>query len=458
MIPLIVTGKGGNGFHLCVVEAGQDNVAPTTLRDVRDCIDNECGDDFIPSNEYIFTYYIGDRKTKLAKQFEMHINACDFVSKNLSIEPCSKSILSAGKKRDATKSPNKEKKKSKKSTSQDSTKSPSKSPQVKQEEAKKKLKAARASAYRKYANRYLLHRKNSSAGVGRMGGGLVPTYVKPKKWSSHIWTSKNGGLIPEFPLPKHLNDTEVDGNNMDDFHVLAWSTCWQVNGPKFACQPTAAVDGLPQYVKQNPDISFPVFMKRSMTSRDRSNEGLLLGWEYVGNYRSISDPDVVVWESASRYSKASKQAIAKGHYDSSQSVSGTSYGRTKLDQWRDKLIEETNNDNSPAGPAYLIERRMPTPEEADEKPASLAARARALNFTPNMEDDKLAELLVEIDEFHRQHCIEFDYYDERVYDYCCNGKNGRTSRNSKGKKAASPNEAATAKAWYDFANQHMLLD
>ena len=104
MIPLIVTGKDGSGFHLCVVEEGEvvDDATPQvrTLRDVRDLIYEECGDDFIPWDDndndcdYIFAYYEKDdatnntREVRIDRHIEEQARACEYVSKNLSIISC----------------------------------------------------------------------------------------------------------------------------------------------------------------------------------------------------------------------------------------------------------------------------------------------------------------------------------------------------------------------------------
>ena len=50
----------------------------------------------------------------------------------------------------------------------------------------------------------------------------------------------------------------------------------------------------------------------------------MVGWEYVGNYLCISDPDLVVWGSAANFSEASKRENANRNYLSAQNhIQGT---------------------------------------------------------------------------------------------------------------------------------------
>jgi hypothetical protein len=174
-------------------------------------------------------------------------------------------------------------------------------------------------------------------------------------------------------LEENLSNDEKQ-SVMDCFYSLSYNALWQLNGPRFAGQPTAAVDRVPSFVEAS-GCAFPIFMKRTQTSRDAENEGTLLGWEYVGQYRSITDPDLVVWELAHNFSPAMLKTIAVGHAESAQGNSET-YGNRILSEWRLRLEEVLQEeDPTPAGPLSLIEDRMPTMEERNEPKFSLAARA-----------------------------------------------------------------------------------
>lgn len=218
------------------------------------------------------------------------------------------------------------------------------------------------------------------------------------------------------------------------------------------------MNGVPDFIRLT-DHAIPVFMKRTRTTQDSEREGALLGWEYVGNYKCIDDPDMVVWESALNFTQAMKNLIAKKYVKSASSKSGETYGRMRIDNWKRKLEDELNQDQSEAAPLYLLEDRAPTEQELKAPKPSLAARARALGFNldASFPDKDIADILVRLDEFHRQFVIEFAEYDERIYEYCVkNG--GATTRDRNGKMrrntGASP---ATAGDWYQFAQQNMLM-
>jgi hypothetical protein len=244
------------------------------------------------------------------------------------------------------------------------------------------------------------------------------------------------------------------------FTYACYNSLWQPNGPQYAGQPTAAVSGVPQYFKES-GHPFPVFMKRSLTRRDSNSEGPTLGWEYVGNYKVTKTLDAMeehdaFWESARNFSKASKREIARKHYES------TGYGRDQLVRWRSRLTEELERDPSPAAaPQDFMERRCSTKNEVKEKPPSMAARARALGFHPNMDNLKLSELLVELDEFHGQILIAFVEYDERIYEYCkgikTKGIKSFKRKNGQGKPVRVGEEPAKAQDWYNFAETYRLM-
>jgi hypothetical protein len=181
----------------------------------------------------------------------------------------------------------------------------------------------------------------------------------------------------------------------------------------------------------------PVFMKRSLTRKSDKRERKILGWEYVGNYRCISDKDLDIWESADNFTEASKREIASKVLRTAKSQSGETYGRLALDFWREKLKERLEE------------------EENGEKLTTDAKTARALGFKSELSDEDLSNLIVQLDGFHGQEIIEFVEYDERIYEYCSKGP---TSKNSKGYTLAKHGgDMATAHDWYNFPNEHMLM-
>lgn len=213
--------------------------------------------------------------------------------------------------------------------------------------------------------------------------------------------------------------------------------------PQFAGQPTAAVSGVPEYVRDS-GHAFPIFVSRSRTHKHQATMGKALGWEYVGNYKVTTDT-VPSYESHHNFSVACKRTIAEGFWHSSQSQDPDSYGSQGLGYWRNVLTDALATDDSPAAPS------LPGQPEP-----SLAARARALGFDPITTTDKeLAFLMVELHEFYHLTTIQFVVYDERIYEYCVGGK---TSKDAQGNmRASSGQPPAKAGDWYQFAEENMLM-
>eukprot|EP00957_Ditylum_brightwellii_P012732 962596-Ditylum_brightwellii.AAC.1 len=146
---------------------------------------------------------------------------------------------------------------------------------VKKELTKEKLKKARKQAYKKYADRLLLHRFN---GIGKLGGGIQSTFPIPAKGNKYVWDGDN--IRSGYPVHKMAKTEDANGNevfDMDAFTCLTYNMLWQVNGPKFATQPTAAVDDVPRCMKAK-GLALPVFIKRSLTKKGNKREGKTLGW------------------------------------------------------------------------------------------------------------------------------------------------------------------------------------
>lgn len=297
-------------------------------------------------------------------------------------------------------------------------------PKVKREQAEKKLLVAKENASKEYGHKVLLHRFD---GINSLGGGRQNTCQRPSLSSKKVFD--NGTLVPGYPLPKQLSPTEE--YDMDMFTCLCYNALWQINGPKFAGQPTAALSWVPDYMIEK-KLVLPVFMKRSLTNRESKQEGKLLGWEYVGNYRCISDPDVIIWQSHKNFWDVSKREIAEMHYKSAARGSDDTYGSMTARHWRNRIEEAKYNDQE------------------------LWERAQELEYRSDMNDEDLFNLLVEVDQFHGQQIVEFVEYDERIYEWCV--KNGPTSKNSLGRTYVDgEGEIAKAQHWYDFGFQYNLI-
>jgi hypothetical protein len=291
------------------------------------------------------------------------------------------------------------------------------------EETRNKFKLSRKVSYHMFADRFLLARQDP-LGIARLGGNRQKTYVLPDP-------QKIKGYLndPEYPKPRHLVENQVA--DPEDFVYLAYNGTWQPNCPMFAGQPTAAVD----YFPKQTDYAVPVFIKRTLTGPNSKSEGPLIGWEYVGNYQRIPNEDMPhFWECAKNFSEASKREIAAKIYKSYLHEDG--YGRHILVEWRGRFIKAIDETEPPYDPH------------------SLAAKCLEKGFERNMDAKRLCELLMEIDEFHSQHMIQFKYYSEEVYNYCIGGKTSRTKHGKMVRKGDTP---ATAGDWYNFAEANMLF-
>mmetsp|Transcript_30515 Transcript_30515/g.67054 ORF Transcript_30515/g.67054 Transcript_30515/m.67054 type:complete len:545 (-) Transcript_30515:852-2486(-) len=275
---------------------------------------------------------------------------------------------------------------------------------------------------RQYGDRFLIGRHDPK-GIMRLGGNGQSTNPKPREDHPRL-------------------QTEI-GN----LAVCCYSDIWQSHfAPQYAGS-DGWVDWVPPSVRGG-NVEFAVFMRRSMTkfSPDTKTQGLLLGWEYCGNYMWTPDEDIdEIAESALSFSVVSKKSVAKKILVSSKR--GDGYGRRRLDYWRSRLQEETKRDKSPPGPKWMIERRSPSHEEKEIGQYPLAARARALGYKTGISDEKLAYLIVELNEYHTLYPISFVRYQEAIYDYVKGGKTGRTAR---GKKCSQGDGSAKASDWYSF--------
>jgi hypothetical protein len=140
---------------------------------------------------------------------------------------------------------------------------------------------------------------------------------------------------------------------------------------------------------------------------------------------------------------------------SSKAAKGDAYGREQLGKWRQTLTNELLIDLTPAGPHHMIERRQPTEDERKDKRTPLAARARALEFKPEMSDEALSKLMVELDEYHKRISINFVEYDERIYEYCKEGKTNKTRAGKQIRLGDNEGESAKAIDWYNFHDQQV---
>ncbi|VEU36014.1 unnamed protein product [Pseudo-nitzschia multistriata] len=304
----------------------------------------------------------------------------------------------------------------------------SSSVEVKKEEAKVKLEVARAEAYEKYADRPLLHR---FFGIGLLGGGHQNTYVRPSKKCTKVFDGheiRKGYPAPKINEKKNANGNDVGAEyDMDTFAYCAFNTLRQFNGPKFAGQPTAAMSKLSSFLREK-NLSFPIFMKRSLTKKNES-EQKVLGWEYVGNYRCSTDKDIMLWESAKNISEATKRQTKEDLLRYAACASG--HGRAFLDKWKAYLDKEVEKDHKNAREGKQLSQ------------STIGARAKKLTYRKNLTDNDLIGILLELDEFYGQEIIEFVEYDERIYDFC---SKGLTTKNSNGEiKAKKGGDHATAR-------------
>jgi hypothetical protein len=316
--------------------------------------------------------------------------------------------------------------------------------------------------HRLYGHRFLLLR-HGKAGIAKLGGNHQETDPYPAKGNHNVW-DKAGNLRPDYPLPKQINPADLADyiadadTTMFDFKYLCFNDLWQPSAPQYAAQPSAAVDYFPE-VLQEYGLAVPTFVRRSRTSKSARGGGKLLGWEYVGNYKAVKTcnddgSSFSYWESAYNLSEATKGMIANKVLKSSKAAKGDAYGREQLDEWRQTLTDELLIDLTPAGPQHMIERRQPTEDERKDKRPPLAARARALGFKPEMSDEALSKLMVELDEYHKRISIKFVEYDERIYEYCKEGKTNKT-RAGKQIRLGDAGESAKAIDWYNFHDQQV---
>ena len=300
---------------------------------------------------------------------------------------------------------------------------------VKNEEEKE---AAKKDAYEKYGDLPLLHRFH---GINMLGGGTQHTFQRPVKGCKKVFDEES--VLEGYPLPKEGFEIDADGNyNANALTALCYNTTWQINGPKFAGQPTAAVNHVPDYMKTE-GLVLPIFMKRSMTKKGAARETKVLGWEYCGHYRWVPDDGIMMWEKAENFSQASKNEIAEKTFQSSQSKTG--YGRKRLDQWRQDLTKKEKEQKDKSGL---------------HDPNSMISRALRAGFKSDMPDRDLAYLMTELDEFHHLDVIQFVHYDEQMYNYC---SQGLTTKNSNGGIHSNDGgRIATARDWYNFRDANML--
>jgi hypothetical protein len=131
------------------------------------------------------------------------------------------------------------------------------------------------------------------------------------------------------------------------------------------------------------------------------------------------------------------------------------YWHGSMDEWRERLTKALETDQSVA-PTWFVEGCNPT---EDEQYPSMAARARALRFSSSVSDDRLAEIVVHLDEFHKWIPVKFLGYDEAMYSYL---KAGETSHNAAGKPRKKKRdgtyaeEAAKASDWYAILDAQVL--
>lgn len=273
-----------------------------------------------------------------------------------------------------------------------------------------------------YGDRVLLDRQTKSKGMMKLGAGNTKMVMFPKKNHPHREErfEKIGKLV-----------------------AVAYSEDFNVDAPKYAGQRTASVRMLPHEketdLNLDPHCVFSVFIKRTKSGKP-------LGWEYCGDYQG-ADLEVEAWRSAHSVPERKKKNMAKV-------TLRKNWGKKRIDEWRKKITEALQKDNSPASmaPMWFREKRVPTKEELKNyEPVPLAARARALGFRKDMTDEEFVKILYEFDELHIIRPIKFIEYREEVYDYV---KDGPTNRNASGDKRKDGERRAIASDWYDYIDQY----
>ena len=296
----------------------------------------------------------------------------------------------------------------------------------------------------KYGDRYLLQRQHPN-GIARLGGNLQETF--PMLAINYI-------LSHDYPIPLHLpqeGDRKV--TNPILYVYACYNNLWQPLAPRYAGQRVAWVDLVPEPFREGKckGKSFAMFVRRSRTARGAKSEGRLLGWEYVGNYKYVPGDEAPMSNIDPRYlEELIKKKISNDIFSSSKSA--RTWGRRRLDKWREKLCEALEEappgDEAVQAAKNFLDR---VENESSKDFPSLSARARALGFDKDTTcDEALSKIIVELHEYHTYDRVEFVLYDERIYNFC---KGGKTNRTREGKIIEKPSDApAKAQDFYDFCN------
>ena len=255
---------------------------------------------------------------------------------------------------------------------------------------------------RQYGDRVLLARQKKN-GIMKLGGGNCGMLVYPSQKDA---AKRNH---PRF-------------HDVGDRKGMCYDISWQGNAPKWAGFPSGDVSCVPEGIE--PGEPFSVFVKHLM-------KNVTVGWEYLGEYRETNPhEDMAVWGDATALSILDKRKIVGDILKSAKRESG--WGKKCINRWKGRLNIELERDKSAA---------------SAEKTATLSARARNLGYQENMTNAEVANLIVNLDEFHSAVGISFVEYNEKVYDYI---KGGETSRNAQGKIRKNRESCMIASDWYDY--------
>lgn len=242
-----------------------------------------------------------------------------------------------------------------------------------------------------YGDRVLLHRqitKPENKGMMKLGGG-----------NNHMF------MFPSKKHPQRKERFDKIGKSI----AMAYSEDFNVDAPKYAGQRTASVRMLPH--EKKPRLNLDPYCVFSVFT-NRSKNGKSLGWEYCGDYQA-ADLEVEAWRSAHSIPERKKKKMAE------VTLRNNRWGKERIDNWREKITEALQKDNSPASmaPLWFREKRVSTKEELENyEPVPLAARARALGFRKDMTDGEFVKILYEFDELHIIRPIKFKEYMEEVYE------------------------------------------
>lgn len=246
---------------------------------------------------------------------------------------------------------------------------------------------------------------------------LLSVWSELQHWSQRFHRQGTDSLYATAPLVSHdslmrVRQRQIAADNEQDLSIpeclrkadlLLIYEAWQgALSPQYAGQDRAWIANRPDV-----DTEFAVVCARPN-----------LGWEYCGHYKADDTIQLDIPGRALLASDSAKYQQGQQLFISSQcpTSDASDHSRFVLQYWHRQLTTALGTDVTPAGPEWLQGKRAPTDWElACCSATSLAARARALGYSPDMKDKELADLLTNLDERHELTGIQFVRYDEKVW-------------------------------------------